>query len=547
MAKIRKRDQPPAESPVPAPLTTFAEMHLGPAMLHAIEELGYETPTPIQSETITIMMEGRDVIAQAPTGTGKTAAFGIPIVEKTETSLLRPQSLVVVPTRELAIQVSEAIFRLGKYGEVLVVPIYGGQPIDRQLRALRGGVQVVVGTPGRILDHLGRETLDLSHVRIVVLDEADEMLDMGFIEDIESILEQVPTDHQTSLFSATIPPRIAALANKYMRNPVRVSVAKEQRTVPSITQVYYEVPGNDKLRALTRILDLETPESTIIFVRTKRDADMLSEQLEAEGYLAQPIHGDLNQAQRERTLRRFRDGQIEILVATDVASRGLDIPAVSHVINYDTPIDTDAYIHRIGRTGRAGRSGQAITLVTPRERRHLRMLENALRSRIKPMQVPTNEAIAARRREEFKENLMHILDAGELDPYLNLVEDLTESYDPAEIAAAAFKMISALREPQRTTKPAEDGTGSEPGMIRIFINIGRRAGVRPADLVGAIANEARIRGDQIGAIDIYDNFSFVEVPRDTAERVLQALNRTTIRSKPVEASIARPKEVGPAA
>ncbi len=530
----------------------FGPLGLGPEALKAVAELGYEEPTPIQERTIALLLEGRDVVAEAPTGTGKTAAYGLPIVERLDEDELRPQALVVVPTRELAIQISEALHALGKYREVVTLPIYGGQPYERQFRALARGVQIVVGTPGRLLDHLRRGTLELSGVRTVVLDEADEMLDMGFIEDIEEILAGLPRERQSALFSATIPRRVARLAERYLRDPVWVSVGAREGVAPSVRQVYYDVPASAKPDALARILDHEQPESAIVFVRTKREADSVAEQLNGQGYIAQAIHGDLNQAQRERALKRFREGHTQLLVATDVAARGLDIPDVSHVINYDLPDDADSYVHRIGRTGRAGRSGEALTLVTPRERRQLRPIEQAVRRRLQRLRVPTQLDIAARRRAAFRDEMLEVLEGGELDPYLALVEDLVDSRDPTEVAAAAFKMAIEAREPSRPGRArtevaageevstTRDRGGAEPGMVQVFLRVGHRDGVRPADLVGAIANEARVSGDSIGSVDIYDTFSFVEVPEESADPVIAALNRTTIRGREARAVLARP-------
>jgi len=555
--------------------SAFARLGLTAYTLRAIEELGYGEPTPVQEQAIPALLAGHDIIAQAPTGTGKTAAYGLPIVERLDEEILQPQALIVVPTRELAIQVSEALHGFGKYREMVTLPIYGGQPYDRQLRALARGVQVVVGTPGRLLDHLQRGTLQLGAVRTVVLDEADEMLDMGFIEDIEAILAQLPEQRQSELFSATIPPRIGALAAKYMHEPENVRVAAREAVAPRVQQVYYEVANTAKPEALSRILDLEEPDSAIVFVRTRRDADEVAEQLNALGYLAQAIHGEVNQAQRERILERFRAGRTQLLVATDVAARGLDIPEVSHIINYDLPLDAESYVHRIGRTGRAGRSGQALTLVTPREMRQLRFIEHAIHRRLQRLRLPTPADVAARRRASFREDLLQILDGGQLDPFLTLVEDLSGSRDPAELAAAAFKMAAQAREAVRPARidiwspalaaepePAALEEAEEPravprgaragrgrreqvergtrGMSRLFLRVGRQDGVRPADVVGAIANEAGIAGDSIGDIDIYDTFSFVDVPADAAEQVRAALNRTTIRGRQVKATLARP-------
>jgi ATP-dependent RNA helicase DeaD len=561
----------------------FAALGLGDAALRAVLALGYAVPTEIQAQTIPALLAGRDVMAQAPTGTGKTAAYGLPLVERLEEGDLSTQALVVLPTRELAMQVAEALHEMGKFREMVTLPIYGGAPYDRQLRALKRGVQVVVGTPGRLLDHLGRSTLDLSTVRTVVLDEADEMLNMGFLEDIEAILAQLPEQHQTALFSATLPPRIRTLAGKYLHDPVKVHVAARDTEAPLVRQVYYEVPGHAKPEALARILDLEEPESAIIFVRTRRDADTLAERLNGMGYIAQPIHGEINQSQRERALARFRAGNTQLLVATDVAARGLDIPDVSHVINYDLPMDVESYVHRIGRTGRAGAKGEALTLVTPRERRGLILIEKAIHRRLERLRLPSAVDVAIRQRTAFRDEVLRLLDAGQLDPFVSLVEDLTGAHDPIELAAAAFKIAVQEREARRpgrgiswvmspeelaaaqvaeqpeeplatATHPAgakapaagkrtRERTPRQP-MARLFLRVGKYDNVRPADIVGAIANEANVPGDIVGDIDLYDNFSFVEVPVTMADDVLAALNRTTIRGRAPHATLARPEEGG---
>lgn len=556
----------------------FATLGLGSQAVQAVRDLGYGAPTPVQRQTIPLLLAGRDVVAQAPTGTGKTAAYGLPIVERLDENELTPQALVIVPTRELAIQVAGALHALGKNREMITLPIYGGQPYDRQLRALGRGVQVVVGTPGRLLDHVRRKTLNLGGVHLVVLDEADEMLDMGFIEDIEALLAELPPEHQSALFSATIPPRIVRLADRYMEQPEHVSVAGREALAPRVRQVYYEIPYPAKLEALARILDYQEPESAIVFVRTRRDADALAEHLTGLGYVAQAIHGEIPQAQREHVLRRFRTGHTQLLVATDVAARGLDIPDVSHIINYDLPLEPDAYVHRIGRTGRAGRSGEALTLVTPRERRQLRLIEQATHRRLQPLRLPTTTDVAARRRAAFREDVLHLLDAGQLDPYLALVQDLAATHDPAELAAAAFKMAAQARETKRPGRaelrrhpPVEapaippavgaeqigvsaagPPVGARPQgrararargvgrMARLFLRVGRRDDVRPTDLVGAITHEAGVSGHSIGDIDIYDTFSFVEVPAASAAMIMDALDRTTIRGRRPQATFAQP-------
>ncbi|MSQ15709.1 MAG: DEAD/DEAH box helicase [Dehalococcoidia bacterium] len=533
--------------------TTFNEMTLSDPIRRAIADLGFEEPTPIQAQCIKILMEGHDLTAQAQTGTGKTAAFGIPMLESITPGGRTPQGLILAPTRELAIQDAEAIHAYGKYIPVRVVPIYGGQSIERQFQMLRRGTDIVVGTPGRLMDHMRRGTLSLEAIKMVVLDEADEMLNMGFVEDIEFILGQLPSKRQTALFSATIPSRIRILAGKYLQEPQHVSVSQDRLTVPQVRQLYYEVSGRNKLDALTRILDVGTPASAIIFTRTKRDAGELADNLAGLGYLAEPIHGDLSQTERDRVMRRFRDGMVELLVATDVAARGLDIPEVSHVINYDVPVDPEAYVHRIGRTGRAGRKGEAITLVTPGERNMLRMIERLTRHRLQVAHLPTLADVAAQKRETLKATLRTMLEGDGLAPYLLVVEDLAGDYNVAEVAAAALKLTGALeakqgkdgvQEPTAGESALQGGLPPGPGMTKIFLNLGRAQRIRPADVVGAIANEAGIAGEAIGAIDIYDNFTLVEVPAKDAARVASALNQSKLRGQRVKVELRAAKQQG---
>lgn len=543
-------------------VSTFAELGLSEATLKAISELGYEEPTPIQARTIRLMLDDADVIAQAQTGTGKTAAFALPIIERLDPNARLPQALVLTPTRELAVQVAEAFHSYSKYHQTSVLPVYGGQPIERQLAVLRRGVQVVVGTPGRLLDHIRRGTLNLTQVHTVVLDEADEMLDMGFIEDIEAILNETSDRRQTALFSATMPSPIVNLARRYLRDPQHIRVEAEQMTVPLTRQTYYEVGGRDKLEVLARILDYETPSSAIIFCRTKQEVDTLGQRLTARSYPAETLHGDLNQVQRDRVMARFRGGQVELLIATDVAARGLDIEHVSHVINFDIPLDPESYVHRIGRTGRAGRTGCAITLVTPRERRLWQVIQRVTGATIQRMRLPTIADVIGRRREAFKETLRNTIAEGGLESYQALAENLGEEYSPTDVAAAAFKLLlgtlpdevdDKLAEPDEADdrqkapgKRREHGRrviGPERGMTRLYVSIGREDGVRPGDLVGAIANEADIPGRSIGAIEIYDRFSLVDVPSNHVERVLRALKQTTIRGQKITASIAKPVKV----
>lgn len=519
-------------------------MGLSGDILRAIEDMGFEEASPIQGKTIPIALKGSDVIGQAQTGTGKTAAFGIPVAEVLPARMNRVGALILTPTRELCIQVSEELSKITKYKKTKVVPIFGGQPIERQIRALRFGVGIVVGTPGRVMDHLRRGTLRLDTVRVIVLDEADEMLDMGFVDDITFILQHIPAERQTLLFSATMPQEILALSKRYMRNPELVSISREQLTVPLIDQVFYEVRGHDKVDALSRIVDSEEISRAIVFCRTKRGVDDLAESLQNRGYLAEGIHGDLNQAQRSRVMSRFRDGSLELLVATDVAARGLDIENVSHVINFDVPQDPESYIHRIGRTGRAGRSGTAITLIHPREFQQLRLIERLIKTRVKRCELPSVGDIVDRQRELIKTRLVKIVEGGGLDQYRAVVDELGDELDPVDVAAAALKLhIEGDRIGSEKTERRQDfgETGAEPGMVRFFINVGRVQGIAPADIVRGIAAQSEIPGDTIGKIDIFDRFTFVEVPREAAARVMESMKRSSIKGQTVNIEPAKPR------
>ena len=524
----------------------FRVLGLSDAVLRGVIEAGFEAPTPIQAQSIPILLQGQDLIGQAQTGTGKTAAFALPLADRLDNSQNFVQAIILLPTRELCIQVAQETHTLTKYKRLRVVPVYGGQPIDRQFRALSNGAQVVVGTPGRVLDHLRRGTLKLDQVKFVVLDEADEMLNMGFLEDVEEILKDAPPERQTALFSATMPPRIAALAREHLRDPQRVTIESKKRTVAQITQTFYEVVPSQKVEALVRILDHETPGSTIIFCRTRREVDELGETLQMRGYQAETLHGELNQTSRDRVMGRFRAGQADLLIATDVAARGLDIDQVTHVINYDIPWDAESYIHRIGRTARAGRAGEAITLISPRERWQLRNIERQINAQIKPARLPSAADIAARRRDLFKDNLRKTLEAGTSDAFLMTVEELIGEgqYDASQISAAAMSLLwqSQKSASEYSIEEAEaDDARAEPGMARLFLQVGRMDGVRPGDIVGAIANEAGISGNAIGAIDIMDRSTFVEVPIADAQRVIDALSNTKIRGRRITADIARPR------
>lgn len=549
--KSKTAPVPPPEAEPVTPLATFADLELSEPVARAVSDLGFEAPTPIQARSIPLLLAGRDLIGQAQTGTGKTAAFALPLIQQIVAAggAKEPvtQALILEPTRELAIQVAGGIHDLAKHTGMRVVPVYGGQPLDRQFRALRDGAQVVVGTPGRVLDHLRRGTLSLENVKICVLDEADEMLALGFLEDMETILAELPTPRQLAFFSATMPPRIAALSERFLNNPARVSIDAGKRTVDNTNQTYYEVAPGRKLEALGRVLDMETPGPTIVFCRTRQETNDLADALRLRGYSAESLHGDLAQADRDRVMRRFREGLADLLIATDVAARGLDIETVTHVINYDIPWDVEQYIHRIGRTGRAGRTGDAITLVEGRERRALRAIEQMIGMQIKPVRIPTAADIAARRRDNFQDAVRQTLEAREFDAQMAAVEALSEEFDSTEIAAAALQMLWQARHsgPDEAAEELNaDAEQPEVGMTRLSISIGRQDGVRPGDLVGAISNEANIPGKSIGAIDILDKTSFVEVPAPHAARVVDALRNATIRGRRVQVEMTSPAGPG---
>jgi len=540
----REFTPPAAPEPTVVEATTFAELGLHETTLKAITDLGFETPTPIQALAIPVLLTGCDLIGLAQTGTGKTAAFGLPLIEKMDVSELKTQALILAPTRELAVQVAKGIHDFAKNSGLRVVPVYGGQPIDRQFRALKSGAHIVIGTPGRVLDHLRRGSLHLEAVKFCVLDEADEMMAMGFKEDMEAILAELPETRQLAFFSATMAPRVLAITSKFLRNPQRIEIVAKQRTLETTNQTYYEVAPGKKQEALARVLDMETPGSTIVFCRTRLETAELSESLQLRGYSAEPIHGDMSQQERERVLRRFRDGLADLLIATDVAARGLDIDNVTHVINYDVPYDVEQYIHRIGRTGRAGRKGDAITLVYSKERRQLANIERMIGSRIEPARIPTVADIATRRREAFVESLREALAAREFEAMLPSVGELAEEFDALEVAAAAMHMLWKERHqsevPENEEAQFADFEQPETGMVRIFVGMGRNDGLRPGDLVGAITNESGLAGAQIGVIEILDRSAFVEVPASEGARIVETLSNTKIRNRKVKIQLAQP-------
>lgn len=504
---------------------TFQELNISPKTLRAIEDMGFEEPTPIQVSTIPALLDGRDVTGQAQTGTGKTAAFGVPAIERVDPGSREAQVLVLSPTRELAIQTAEEFSRLAKHHRgISILPIYGGQPIDRQFRALERGVQIVVGTPGRVLDHLDRGTLSFGAVKVVVLDEADQMLDMGFREDIEKILDDTPRDRQTILFSATLPKPILDISRKFQKNPEFISVARREVTVPQIEQLYLEVRNRDKLEVLTRLLDMYDPDLTLVFSNTKRGVDDLTTHLQARGYFAEGLHGDMKQTLRDRVMAKFRAGSIDILVATDVAARGIDVEDVDLVINYDVPQDIDYYIHRIGRTARAGRAGRAVTFVGQKEYFKLRTIQNYTKIKIARIPLPTQGDVEESRTRKLVDRVQQIIEEGDLDKYANLVEQIiTEDYTSLEVAAALLKLeLGGVDQGQpHELRPAQ-------GLALLRIPVGREHQIRPKDIVGALAGETGIPGSAIGAINIYDTYSTVDVPLDATEQVIEGMKGKTI-------------------
>ena len=556
--------------------TTFADLGLRAEILEALTGLGYEAPTPIQQRTIPLMLAARDLIGQAQTGTGKTAAFALPILEKIDPKKRETQALVLTPTRELAMQVADAIHTYSsKLGPVNVLPVYGGAPIVPQLKRLERGAHVVVGTPGRLIDHLDRGSLDLSKVRVIVLDEADEMLKMGFVEEVERILGSAPAERQIALFSATMPDEVLRIAKRHLRDPERVEIERPTVTAPDIEQRFLNVSEGQKLEVLTQILELQPAEAVLIFRRTKNGSAELAEKLEGRGFSAVAMHGDMSQPLRESVIRRLRAGQVEIVVATDVAARGLDVEQIEHVINYDVPYDVEAYVHRIGRTGRAGRSGLATLFITPRERGMMRAIERYTGMQIKPMKMPSRADIAAKRITVFKDNIRKTIGEGDLDMYLKLVEELVEEgpFDMADIAAAAARIANGSRalatareQESRDVEPApQAGTAWRAGAssppvprerpqrddsdaagtdktVRLAMSVGRNDGIRPADVVGSIANEADIPGRDIGPIDIQDDVTYVGVPERYVEVVLEKVGKKRFRGRAVNMRVARPDE-----
>ena len=515
---------------------TFEEMCLDTRIMRAIAEMGFEQPSPIQAQSIPIAVEGKDMIGQARTGTGKTASFGIPMLQRINPKDKSLQAIVLCPTRELAIQSANEIRKLAKFLHgIKVLPIYGGQEISKQIRSLKGGVQIVIGTPGRVMDHLRRHTLKPQTVDIVVLDEADEMLNMGFREDIETILGQLPEERQTMLFSATMPKPILEIAKRYLHEPEIVKVIQKELTVPKIEQYYYEVNPRKKNEVLSRLLDMYDPSLSLVFCNTKRKVDELVADLKGRGYFAEGLHGDMKQSQRDRVMNGFRNGRTDILVATDVAARGIDVDDVEAVFNYDVPQDDEYYVHRIGRTGRAGREGRAFTLVVGKEIYKLKDIQRYCKTKIRRQSIPSVNDVAAIKVEKLLEQAGELIATDGLGRMMDLLEEYLDGSDYSATEMAAALLAMQLGETSTQTLPKEEfgDTGAEPGMVRMFMNIGKKDRVRIGDILGAVAGESGMEGALVGTIDMYDNFSFVEVPQEYAAAVLEAMNHSKIKGRRV--------------
>ena len=526
----------------------FDELDLYPQILRAIQEMGFEEATPIQCKAIPVVMEGVDVIGQAQTGTGKTAAFGIPLLMKVDPHNKKTQAIVLCPTRELAIQVAEEVRNLAKYMHgVKVLPVYGGQDIVKQIRSLKGGAQIIIGTPGRVMDHLRRKTIKCEEVNTIVLDEADEMLNMGFREDIETVLEYIPEERQTVLFSATMPKPILDITKKYQKDAVTIKVVKKELTVPNIEQYYYDVKRKDKVEVLSRLLDVYDPKLSLVFCNTKRMVDELTNALQGRGYFAEGLHGDMKQMQRDRVMNHFRNGNTEILVATDVAARGIDVDDVEAVFNFDVPQDDEYYVHRIGRTGRAGRTGRSFTFVKGKEVYKLKDIQRYCKTKILAQKIPSMEDVVQVRLEKIMDRIDTIIEEEDLTKIVNMIESqVNESDYTAMDIAAAFLKMALLGEEESAQKSMEnfefgDTGAEEEGMVRLFINIGKKQHVKPGDILGAITGESGMPGKLVGAIDMYDKYTFVEVPREYGKEVLKAMSNSKIKGKSINIEPANQK------
>lgn len=528
----------------------FEDLEISPQILRAVKDMGFEETTAIQGQAIPAQLRGDDVIGQAQTGTGKTAAFGIPLLEKIDPKDKHLQGIILCPTRELAIQVADEIRKLSKYMHgIKVLPIYGGQDIVKQIRSLKAGTQLVIGTPGRVMDHMRRKTVKFDRIHTVVLDEADEMLNMGFCEDIETILQQVPQERQTILFSATMPKQILRIAKKYQNNATTIKVVKKELTVPNIDQFYFEVKAKNKEEVLSRLLDIYAPKLSLVFCNTKKKVDELTTALQGRGYFAVGLHGDLKQSQRDRVMAAFRKGKADILVATDVAARGIDVDDVEAVFNYDIPQDDEYYVHRIGRTGRAGRTGVAFSFVVGKEVYKLRDIQRYCKTKIYARPVPSLDDVTNTRCDKVLERALELIEQDEIKDMIKLISKKLdeEEYTSMELAAALLKMSVGMDENQNVKEEFSDSdldsTGAEEeGMVRLFINIGKKQKVKPGDILGAVAGESKMPGKLVGCIDMFDNYTFVEVPREYAKDVLNAMrDDVKIKGKTVSVEPANAK------
>ncbi len=550
----------------PSDTPSFSELALSAPILQALRDVGYEAPSPIQAASIPPLLEGRDILGQAQTGTGKTGAFALPILSRVDVKQKHPQVLVLAPTRELAIQVCEAFQAYARHIKGFhILPVYGGQSMSTQLRQLARGVHIVVGTPGRVMDHIRRGTLDLSKLQALVLDEADEMLKMGFVDDVEWIMEQSPDERQVALFSATMPREVRKIAQRHLKDPVEIKIQSKTSTVSTITQKYWQVTGTHKLDALTRILEVEDFDAMIIFVRTKTATVELAEKLEARGYASAALNGDMNQSSREQTVTRLKNGKLDIVIATDVAARGLDVPRVTHVFNYDIPYDAEAYVHRIGRTGRAGRTGTAILFVAPREKRMLRTIERATKQNITPIKLPTREDVADRRVAQFKQQITDTIESQELDFFTEVIAQYQQEHNISadEIAAALAYIVQKDRplapkahempaptetrrdrdrkekKPRRDARDSGSQRAPEAGMMRYRIAVGRDHGAQPKNIVGAIANEAGLDSKHIGHIKLHASYSTVDLPEGMPSDVLQHLKNVRVCNQKLNITTAK--------
>ena len=523
-------------------------MGLSEEIQKAVRYMGFEEASPIQAKAIPAMISGIDLIGQAQTGTGKTAAFGIPLLEKVDPKLKKLQAIVLCPTRELAIQVADEIRNLSRYMHgIKVLPIYGGQDIVKQIRSLKSGTQIVIGTPGRVMDHMRRKTMKLDFVHTVVLDEADEMLNMGFREDIEFVLSGVPEERQTVLFSATMPKPIMEITKKFQNNAKVIKVTKKELTVPNIEQYYYDVKPKKKEEVLSRLLDIYSPRLSVVFCNTKKQVDLLVNALLGRGYFAAGLHGDMKQEQRDRVMQGFRTGKTEILVATDVAARGIDVDEVEAVFNYDLPQDDEYYVHRIGRTGRAGREGRAFSFVSGKEVYKLKEIQRYCKTKIYAQKVPSLNDVANTKMENILDDVERVIEQEDLDMMINAIEERVNNseFTAMDMAAAFLKICCGMTEDNKNTEENDwefgDTGAGEDGMVRLFINIGKKQRVRPGDILGAIAGESGMDGKLIGTIDMYDKYTFVEVPREYAREVLNAMKNVKIKGKTVAVEPANQK------